>query len=87
MPPAARIASETGLANQSFAEGEAVMGVYRERVTLASGRFAMIDDRLGFRLVPWQPALERHFGRQVSGVTDGGGRIAWSFGRRRGLGL
>jgi type IV secretory pathway VirD2 relaxase len=84
---AARIASETGLANQSFAEGEAVMGVYRERVTLASGRFAMIDDGLGFRLVPWQPALERHLGRQVSGVADSGGRIAWTFGRRRGLGL
>jgi type IV secretory pathway VirD2 relaxase len=82
-----RIAAETGLAYQSFAEGESVMGVYRSRVTLASGRFAMIDDGLGFRLVPWQPALERHLGRQVSGVADGGGRIAWSFGRRRGLGL
>jgi type IV secretory pathway VirD2 relaxase len=84
---AARIASETGLAYQSFAEGESVMGAYRERVTLASGRFAMIDDGLGFRLVPWQPALERHLGRQVSGVADGGGRIAWTFGRKRGLGL
>jgi hypothetical protein len=56
-------------------------------VTLASGRFAMIDDGLGFRLVPWQPALERHLWRQVSGVADGDGRIAWTFGRKRGLGL
>ena len=33
------------------------MGVYRQRVSLASGRFAMIDDGLGFQLVPWRPAL------------------------------
>jgi len=72
---AAQIASETGLTYETFAEGEGVAGVYRRRVTLASGRFAMIDDGLGFRLVPWQPALERHLGRQVSGVADGGGRI------------
>ncbi len=26
--------------------------------TLASGRFAMIDDGLGFQLVPWSPSLE-----------------------------
>jgi Protein of unknown function (DUF3363) len=77
------IASQTGLAYQTFAEGESVTGIYRRRVTLACGRFAMIDDGLGFRLVPWQPALERRLGRQVSGVADGGGRIAWSFGRRR----
>jgi type IV secretory pathway VirD2 relaxase len=82
-----RIAAETGLACQTFAEGDSVTGVYARRVTLASGRFAMIDDGLGFRLVPWQPALERHLGRQVSGVADAGGRIAWTFGRRRGLGL
>jgi type IV secretory pathway VirD2 relaxase len=84
---AAQIASETGLTYETFAEGETVGGVYRKRVTLASGRFAMIDGGLGFRLVPWQPALERHLGRQVSGVADGGGRIAWTFGRKRGLGL
>jgi hypothetical protein len=34
------------------AEGELVSGVYRQRVTLASGRFAMIDDGMGLRLVP-----------------------------------
>ena len=42
------------------AEGEHVAGVYRQRVQLASGRFAMIDNGLGFELVPWKPALEEH---------------------------
>ena len=51
----------------SQAEGEHIAGAYRQRVSLSSGRFAMIDDGLGFRLVPWSPSLERHLGRQVSG--------------------
>ena len=54
---AAKLSAETGLAYQPAAEGERVSGVYRQRVTLASGRFAMIDDGLGFQLVPWRPAL------------------------------
>ncbi len=67
-------------------EGEHVAGIYRQRVTLASGRFAMIDDGFGFCLVPWTPALERHLGRQVAGVADCAG-VDWSFGRKRGLGI
>jgi len=54
---------------------------------LSSGRFAMIDNGLGFQLVPWRPALEQQLGRQVSGVMLPSGAIDWSFGRRRGLGL
>ena len=38
---AAKLSTETGLAYQAAAEGEHVSGVYRQRVTLASGRFAM----------------------------------------------
>jgi hypothetical protein len=47
----------------------------------------MIDDGLGFQLVPWRPALEQHIDRHVSGVIMPGGGIEWSFGRKRGLGL
>jgi hypothetical protein len=47
----------------------------------------MIDDGLGFSLVPWTPSLERQLGRQVSGVVRSDGTIDWSFGRKRGLGL
>ena len=82
---AARLSAETGLAYQPGAEG--ISGVYRQRVTLASGRFAMIDDGLGFQLVPWRPALEKEIGREVRGVIAPGGNIEWSFGRKRGLGL
>ena len=81
----AKLSAETGLPRIGSAEGEHVAGIYRQRVQLASGRFAMIDNGLGFELVPWKPALEEHVGRQVSGVVQPGGSIAWSFSRRRGL--
>jgi len=84
---AGKLSAETGLARQTAAEGEHVAGVYRQRLQLASGRFAMIDNGLGFELVPWKPALEPHLGRQVSGVVLPGGGVDWSFGRGRGLGV
>jgi len=81
-----RLATDTGLLPRTVNDGEQVSGIYRQRVALASGRFAMIDDGLGFSLVPWTPVLERHLGRQVGGVATGTG-IDWSFGRKRGLGI
>ena len=82
-----QLSAETGLPYHSGGESESIAGVYRQRLTLASGRFAMIDDGLGFSLVPWTPSLERQLGRQVSGVLRSDGMIDWSFGRKRGLGL
>ena len=84
---AGKISAASGLAYHPSAEGEYVAGIYRERVTLSSGRFAMIDDGLGFQLVPWRPALEQQLGHQVVGTMMPGGRIDWSFARKRGLSL
>lgn len=81
------IAGRTGLEHRPSAPGEPVTGLYRERVTLSSGRFAMIDDGLGFQLVPWRPALEQHLGQSVTGTIAPGGGVDWTFGRQRGLGL
>jgi type IV secretory pathway VirD2 relaxase len=84
---AAQISADSGFEYRPSAEGEHVSGTYRRRITLASGRFAMIDDGLGFQLVPWRPALEQHLGRHVSGTMTPGGGMEWSFGRKRGLNL
>ena len=83
----AKLATETGLAHLPSAEGEHVAGTYRQRVTLASGRFAMIDDGFGFQLVPWRPSLEQKLGQHVSGTLTPGGAVDWTFGRKRGLGI
>lgn len=83
---AARIAERTGLTPREAVPGTRVSGTYRERVTLASGRFAMIDDGLGFQLVPWRPALDHQIGTRVAGTLTPGG-VDWTIGRSRGLGI
>lgn len=82
-----RLVTETGLSFVKAVDGDNVSGVYSRRFSLASGRFAMIDDGLGFQLVPWSPSIEKHFERQVAGIARSHGGIDWSFGRKRGLGL
>jgi len=83
----AKLADETALPYRKSATGEYVAGAYRQRLTLSSGRFAMIENGVGFQLVPWSPSIENKLGQQVSGVMRGSGGIDWSFGRNRGLSL
>ncbi|KTT96644.1 relaxase/mobilization nuclease domain-containing protein [Sphingomonas sanguinis] len=82
-----RLAAEIGQPFNRANTGEYVAGTYRQRVTLASGRFAMLDSGMGFQLVPWTPSLEKQLGRHVSGIVRADGGVDWSFGRKRGLGL
>ena len=82
---AAKLAQATGLVHRPAVANDHVAGVYRRRLDLASGRFAMIEDGLGFQLAPWRPALEPHLGRHVMGIVTTSG-VEWSLGRRQGLG-
>ncbi|WP_085464347.1 relaxase/mobilization nuclease domain-containing protein [Mesorhizobium australicum] len=81
-----KLASELGRPFNKAATGDVVAGTYRQRFAMASGRFAMIDDGLGFQLVPWTPSLDRKLGQHISGVARGDTGVDWSFGRKRGLG-
>ena len=82
-----KLSADTGLPHVKAAAGEHVSGVYRQRLTLSSGRFAMIDNGLGFQLVPWAREIERKLGQHIAGVARDGGGIEWSLGRKRDLGL
>ncbi len=82
-----KLATELGRPFNKAPTGGYVAGTYRQRFTLASGRFAMIDDGLGFQLVPWTPSLDKRLGQHISGVARGDGGVDWSFSRKRGLGL
>src|SRR3546814_1241391 len=42
------IAAETGLEHRPVGDGQRVAGIYRRSVMLASGRYAMLDDGMGF---------------------------------------
>jgi len=81
------MAAERGLKFTTAKTGEYVSGTLVGSTRLASGRFAMIDDGIGFQLVPWQPVLDKRIGQHITGFTRDAGGIEWSFGRKRGLGL
>ena len=80
---AKNIAAETGLEHRPVAEGQHVTGIYRRSVMLASGRYAMLDDGMGFSLVPWKPVIEQRLGQQLAATVRGGG-TSWEIGRQRG---
>lgn len=79
---AGQLSGDLGLSYAEAKSGEKVEGVYRRHVDLASGRFAVIEKAREFTLVPWRPVLERHLGKQVSGIARGD-TISWTIGRQR----
>jgi len=83
----ARLAAELNRPYRPTESGDQIGGTYQRRLSLSSGRFAMLDDGLGFSLVPWSPSLERQLGRHVAGIARSDGGVDWTFGRNRGLGL
>lgn len=84
---AANIRAETGATFVETGKGDMVAGLYSRRLDLVSGRFAMIQDGLGFQLVPWTRSLDAQLGREVRGMMSPSGGMDWSLGKKRGLGL
>ncbi len=78
------IAADTGLQHRPVADGQRVVGTYRRSVMLASGRYAMLDDGMGFSLVPWKPVIEPRLGQQITATVRGRG-VSWEIGRQRGI--
>jgi len=78
------IQHQTGLIHRPLRDGERANGVYRRSVQLASGRFAMLDDGMGFSLVPWRSVVEQRLGQQVSAIVLGSS-VTWGVGRQHGL--
>ncbi len=80
----AAIQRQTGLIHRQPREGEHIGGIYRQSLQLTSGRFAMVDDGVGFSLVPWRPVIEKRLGLQVVGIMHGN-TCTWQLDRTRGL--
>ena len=43
-------------------------GIYRRSVTLVSGRYAMLDDGIGFSLAPWRAVIENRLGQTMAAI-------------------
>jgi type IV secretory pathway VirD2 relaxase len=80
---ATQLSGELGLAYAEPQRGKRIEGIYRRRLDLASGRFALIEKSREFTLVPWRPVIERNLGKLVEGIVRGDS-ISWTLGRKRG---
>lgn len=80
---AREISAQTGLQYRPAVEGQRVSGIYRRSMQLASGRYALLDDGIGFSMVPWKPVIEQKLGQSVSAVIQGNS-ASWQLGRQRG---
>jgi len=79
----AKLQAETGLTYRPGVEGQRISGKYARSLVLASGRFALLDDGVGFSLVPWRPVIERRLGQSIAAVVRGSD-VSWLPGRQRG---
>lgn len=79
---ASQLSKELGLPYANAHSGDRIEGTLRRSIELAAGKYAVVEKSREFTLVPWRPGLERHLGRQISGVVSGDG-ISWSVGRHR----
>ncbi len=73
-----RLQQETGRTWRPVRDGDTVSGVYRQFVQLNSGRFALLDDGLGFSLVPWAPVISRRLGLRFEAERRGS-TVNWRF--------
>ncbi|USR37807.1 relaxase/mobilization nuclease and DUF3363 domain-containing protein [Ectopseudomonas hydrolytica] len=80
---AREISAQTGLQYRPAVDGQRVNGIYRRSVQLTSGRFVLLDDGIGFSLVPWKPVIEQRLGQSVSALIQGNS-VSWQLGRQRG---
>ncbi|WP_255484800.1 DUF3363 domain-containing protein [Acidovorax sp. JMULE5] len=78
--------AQTGHRYHPVHNGSQVSGIYRQRIQLASGPFAILDDGMHFSLVPWRPVVEHRLGQQVSAISHDQS-VTWQLGRRRGTGI
>jgi len=77
------IEARTGLQHRPLVDGKPASGIYRRRIELASGRYALLDDGLGFSLLPWKSVIEPRLGQQLTARVQGA-HVAWQIGRSRG---
>lgn len=65
------LAVSKGLPFRAAADGETVSGKFTGTVQLTSGKFALVEQSHEFTLVPWRPVIDRHLGKEISGIVQG----------------
>ncbi len=79
-----QLQQETGKTWRPLRDSETCSCFYRRDVQLASGRFAVLDDRTEIFLVPWRASMSRFIRQQVS-VEVHGATMNWKLMRGPGV--
>lgn len=79
---AGRLARDLGKEYAPASLDSRIEGIYRRRIDLPAGRFAIIERAKEFTLVPWRDVLEQRRGMEISGIVRANG-INWELGRKR----
>lgn len=80
---ASQLSDKLGLRFAETKAGDQIEGTLRKQVEMTSGRYALVAKSKEFTLVPWRSVLDRHFGKQVSGIMRRQ-RVNWTLGKGRG---
>lgn len=83
---AGQLSDKLGLNYIETRSGDPVEGRLSRIVELASGKVGVVEKSREFTFVPWRVVLDRHIGKEVSGIMRGDG-ISWTFGRQKGMGI
>jgi type IV secretory pathway VirD2 relaxase len=76
------LATDLGKEFSERGQGEVIEGTISRRIDAAGGCYALVEKAKQFTLVPWKAVLDRHVGKEVSGIVRERG-ISWTIGRGR----
>src|SRR3546814_2078677 len=71
---ARRLSDEVGKPFVEMKMQEPIQGRLARAVDMTSGRQTLVERSRDFTLVPWRPVMERHIGKNMSGIMRDGGR-------------
>src|SRR3546814_20747590 len=77
---ARRLSDEVGKPFVEMKMQEPIQGRLARAVDMTSGRQTLVERSRDFTLVPWRPVMERHIGKNMSGIMRDGG-VSWKIGR------
>jgi type IV secretory pathway VirD2 relaxase len=73
---AAQLSQELGLKYVELREGQEISGIYKRRIDLQSGSYALVQGDKVFALAPWKIPLQRHLGHELTCLSLSG-EVLW----------
>ncbi|WP_039906815.1 DUF3363 domain-containing protein, partial [Acetobacter tropicalis] len=60
------LGASRGMSYRMMADGEKMRGTLKEKVRLASGTYALVENAQEFVLVPWKSVIDNRIGQEIT---------------------